>query len=576
MTDQTPISADTRKRAQESAILARNTAIERTLLVLEFTADGMVMAANDNFSQLLDVRAETLVGQRFGNLCHEGAAEEAAAPAFWKEVADGQSRLAAIRLAVQNRPPVWVRLSFARMDDAPGVPTRVLAVGMDISRDGLARFDAEARLQAMDHAVALVEFDMEGHVTTANQNYLKLTGYTLDEVTCQPHTVFCDPETAAAPAYRDLWAALRRGQVCHGEYKRMGKDDRDIWLRASYTPIRGANGVLERILKIAYDITPQRLSTAEYEAKLEAIDRATAVVEFDLDGNVITANDNFLSVMGYSPREIIGQHHAMFCVPEYVRTREYADFWIGLNQGNFQSGRFHRIGKHGRDVWIQATYNPVLDLRGKPRRIVKYATDVTEQVRLEQKIAARSQETAGVADRLGRTIEEINRSTETANKLANQTEMKADEGGVALKSALESIDLIQKSATGIAEIVRVISEIAGQTNLLAFNAEIEAARAGEHGIGFSVVAGEVRKLAERSSTAARDISRLIEESLVRIGMGTERAHAAQNAFSAIAASVGDTSSAIEVITRSALAQDEVARHIVTLIQELAATAHEPL
>ncbi|MFD2781432.1 methyl-accepting chemotaxis protein [Novosphingobium pokkalii] len=123
--------------------------------------------------------------------------------------------------------------------------------------------------------------------------------------------------------------------------------------------------------------------------------------------------------------------------------------------------------------------------------------------------------------------------------------------------------------------MRVISEIAGQTNLLAFNAEIEAARAGEHGIGFSVVAGEVRKLAERSSTAARDISRLIEESLVRIGMGTERAQAAQNAFSAIAASVGDTSTAIEVITRSALAQDEVARHIVTLIQELAATAHEP-
>jgi methyl-accepting chemotaxis protein len=194
---------------------------------------------------------------------------------------------------------------------------------------------------------------------------------------------------------------------------------------------------LQRVLKIAYDITEQRLAAAEYEAKLEAIDRAMAVVEFDLDGNVISANDNFLSVMGYSPREIIGRHHAMFCLPDYVRTREYADFWIALNQGHFQSGRFHRIGKHNRDVWIQATYNPVLDLRGKPRRIVKYATDVTEQVQLEQKIAARSQETAGVADRLGRTIDEINRSTETANKLANQTEMKADEGGVALKSALD-------------------------------------------------------------------------------------------------------------------------------------------
>ncbi|WP_179504468.1 MULTISPECIES: PAS domain-containing methyl-accepting chemotaxis protein [unclassified Sphingomonas] len=575
MTDQTPISASERKRAQEGAAQARTTAMERALLLCEFTADGQLVSANENFAQLLGERPEDLVGRRYVNLCHKGAVEDSAAPAFWQRAADGHAQVTAVRLAVGDREPAWVRLAFSRLDADDSTPARILAVGIDISRDGLARFDAEAKLDALDHAVALVEFNMDGQVLAANENYLKLTGYTLDEVLGEQHTLFCDAETASSDAYRELWNTLRRGQSCHGAYKRFGKNESDIWVHASYTPIRGADGRLQRILKIAYDITAQRLATAEYEAKLEAIDRAMAVVEFDLDGNVITANDNFLSVMGYSPREIIGQHHAMFCLPEYVRTREYADFWISLNQGQFQSGRFHRVGKHNRDVWIQATYNPVLDLRGKPRRIVKYATDVTEQVQLEQKIAARSQETAGVADRLGRTIEEINRSTATANKLANQTEMKADEGGVALKSALESIELIQKSATGIAEIVRVISEIAGQTNLLAFNAEIEAARAGEHGIGFSVVAGEVRKLAERSSTAARDISRLIEESLVRIGMGTERAQAAQSAFSAIAASVGDTSTAIEVITRSALAQDEVARNIVTLIQELAATAHEP-
>lgn len=575
MTDQTPISATDRKRAQENATVQRNDAIERALLLCEFTGDGVIIGANENFAHLLGEPAEDLVGRRYHNLCHEGLQDPSTEPAFWQRLADGQGQVAALRLAVQDRPPVWVRLAFTRLDTAEGLPTRILAVGIDISRDGLARFNAQAKLGALDHAVALVEFTMDGEVVAANENYLKLTGYTLADVMGQSHTLFCDKDTAASDAYRELWAALRRDQVCHGAYKRVGKNETDIWVRASYTPIRGADGKLERVLKIAYDITAERLSTAEYEAKLEAIDRAMAVVEFDLDGNVVSANDNFLSVMGYSPREILGQHHAMFCLPEFVRTREYADFWIALNQGQFQSGRFHRVGKHNRDVWIQATYNPVLDLRGKPRRIVKYATDVTEQVRLEQKIAARSQETAGVADRLGRTIEEINRSTETANKLANLTETKADEGGVALKSALESIELIQKSATGIAEIVRVISEIAGQTNLLAFNAEIEAARAGEHGIGFSVVAGEVRKLAERSSTAARDISRLIEESLVRIGIGTERAQAAQSAFSAIAASVGDTSSAIEVITRSALAQDEVARHIVTLIQELAAAAHEP-
>jgi methyl-accepting chemotaxis protein len=258
----------------------------------------------------------------------------------------------------------------------------------------------------------------------------------------------------------------------------------------------------------------------------------------------------------------------MFCSPDYIRTSEYADFWLKLNRGELHAGRFHRVGKYDRDVYIQATYNPIFDLRGNPVRIVKYAFDVTDQVKLESEIVGRASDMSGLVDRLSDSILSINNATDVARNLSQSTRSDAETGSEALGRAIEAIELIQKSSAGIAEIVTIIGEIAGQTNLLAFNAEIEAARAGEHGVGFSVVAGEVRKLAERSSTAARDISRLIDESITRISLGTDRSRDANSAFSGIVQSVQKTGSAIEEITRSADAQDRVSAEVVDLIRRL--------
>ena len=328
-----------------------------------------------------------------------------------------------------------------------------------------------------------------------------------------------------------------------------------------------------KIVKFAIDVTESKLRNSEFESKVAAVDQGMAVIEFDLDGKVLQANDNFLRAMGYSLREIVGQHHSMFCSPDYILSEEYRDFWLKLNKGERFTGRFHRVGKFNRDVWIQATYSPILDLKGQPMRVVKYAHDVTDQVKLEQQIKSKTDDMNRTVAELGAAITEITRSTGTATQLAGETQQNAETGFEALRKSIEAIELIQKSSTEIADIVKVISDIAGQTNLLAFNAAIEAARAGEHGVGFSVVAGEVRKLAERSSQAAREIAKLIEESSSRVNVGSDRSQHAKAAFERIVGSVAKTGESIKQIAASTETQQQASKSVERLIEQLmAATA----
>jgi methyl-accepting chemotaxis protein len=427
----------------------------------------------------------------------------------------------------------------------------------------------DALWKAINRSQAIIEFDLQGRVVSANANFLDLMGYTLDEIVGQHHRIFCDPAEISTPEYRTFWQQLAQGELMAGEYRRLTQSGKEVWLQATYNPVHDADGKPYRVIKMATDISAEKHLAAEYEGKVNAMDRALAVIEFDLKGNILSANRNFLDTMGYQADDIIGHHHRMFCEPDYVTSREYRDFWQSLGRGEFFSGRFMRFGNHGRRVWIQATYNPIFNADGAPYKVVKFATDITDQVELEEHIQTLTEAMSVSLQQLNASIASIAENTQLTRELARATQQEAEHGTRSLDDSRTAMTAIQKSSEDINDIVQVIGEIASQTNLLAFNAAIEAVRAGEHGLGFSVVADEVRKLAEKSADATRQINRLLGESLKRIESGNTVSQRAADSFGRIVDGVGQTTASVEKIASSAGEQLETAKHVDNLIRDLA-------
>ncbi|MDH3888880.1 MAG: PAS domain S-box protein [Gammaproteobacteria bacterium] len=240
--------------------------------------------------------------------------------------------------------------------------------------------DMLAIYEALDRVQAIIEFELDGTVVSANENFLRLFGYEVNEVVGHHHRMFCDPAYVESDAYAEFWKKLGRGEFHAAEFKRLAKDGREIWLQASYNPVLDSDGKPIRVVKFATDVTASKLQIAEYEGKIRAIERAQAVIEFELDGTVITANDNFLDIFGYSLDEVVGKHHRIFCDPGYAESLEYKRFWQKLGRGEYEADEFKRVTRDGAEVWLQASYNPIFDMEGRPLKIVKFASDITVEV----------------------------------------------------------------------------------------------------------------------------------------------------------------------------------------------------
>ena len=542
-------------------------------------------------------------------------------------------------------------------------------------RDELGR--SRGLLAAIDRSLALIEFDTKGNVISANENFCRTLGYSLEEIKGRHHSLFVDPAWRDSQDYRSFWDRLGAGQFDAGQYKRIGKGGREVWIQASYNPVLDGEGRPVRVVKLATDITAEKLRAADHEGQMAAIGKSQAVIEFDLKGNVLSANDNFCRTLGYALEEIKGRHHSLFVEPAYRDSMEYRHFWERLSGGQYDAGQYRRVGKAGREVWIQASYNPIFDASGKPFKVVKYAADITERTIAAREFESELQKVVGtacegrfdlrfstekktgffldVAQRTNQLLETIDLSlrdmkqsleamsagdltqdlerplpglfdelkqavNETLDRLrgvindvrgnadnlasaatqisstaqglsqgANEQAASVEETSAAVEQMTASIsqnadnakvtDGMARKAAGeaseggeavgetvvamksIANKIGIIDDIAYQTNLLALNAAIEAARAGEHGKGFAVVAAEVRKLAERSQVAAQEIGELASGSV-------KKAEQAGSLLAEIVPAIKKTSDLVQEITAASDEQSTGVGQINTAMSQL--------
>jgi len=771
-------------RTSQADLLGQVAAINRSSAVIEFALDGTILFANDKFLETMGYSRDEVIGRHHSIFVASGERDSAEYRNFWEKLRRGDYDAGQYKRVAKGGREVWIQASYNPVLDARGRPVRVIKFATDITAQKNMAADYEGQLSAVSKSQAVIHFRLDGTILWANENFLQTMGYTLEEIRGKHHGIFVDSVHRQSTEYRLFWEKLGRGDFDSGQYKRIGRDGREIWIQATYNPILDLNGKPFKVVKYAIDITEQKLKAADYEGQLNAVSKAQAVIEFKLDGTILDANENFLKTMGYTLEEIRGKHHSMFVDPQQRDTAEYRQFWEKLGRGDYDSGEYRRIGKSGAEVWIQASYNPILDLNGKAFKVVKYATDITQQKRQNEMNAAfkgaldnlgsnvmvadtnlqiiymnntvREMMSAAQSDirkdlpnfdvaqlmganidafhknpghqrrmlatldktftaqlklggrtlqiianpmldgsgkRLGTVVEWADRTVELAveseikalvntansgdltmrmdlagksgvfaeigkgiNQLTdNMTEVvsrvqaaatevsrgaeeitqgnidlsrrteeqasgleetassmeemtstvkqnadnaskasqlataardQADKGGAVVNKAIRAMTEINDSSRKIVDIIGVIDEIAFQTNLLALNAAVEAARAGEQGRGFAVVATEVRNLAGRSATAAKEIKGLIHDSVKKVEEGsslvTQSGQTLEHIVSAvkkvsdiigeIAGASQEQSTGIEQVNKAVMQLDEMTQQNAALVEQASAAS----
>lgn len=480
-------------------------AIGRSQATIEFALDGTILTANENFLKALGYGLEEIKGKHHSMFVPADQRGGAAYKAFWSALKSGEFQAAEFKRIAKGGREIWIEASYNPVLDGDGKPVKVVKIATDITAKKINAMTEASKVSAIGRAQAVIEFKLDGTIVTANQNFCQALGYSLAEIEGKHHSLFVAPAERDSAAYREFWARLNRGEYQAGEYKRIGKGGREVWILASYNPLLDENGKPFGVAKFATDVTAEKLKNADLAGQISAIDKAQAVIEFNMDGTIITANANFLGTLGYSLAEIKGKHHSMFVEQSERDGAAYREFWATLNRGQYQAAEYKRIGKGGKEVYIQASYNPILDLNGKPFKVVKYATDTTRQVLVRMG----NERVRGMMESVAAGSEELNASVREISEAMTKSRETAMSAVEQVASADAQAQRLTEAAKAMSGIIEMINSITSQINLLALNATIESARAGEAGRGFAVVASEVKSLANQARQATDKIGQEI-------------------------------------------------------------------
>jgi methyl-accepting chemotaxis protein len=534
-------------------------AIKKSQGTIEFTLDGKILDANANFLGLMGYELSEVRGQHHSMFVDAEFARSDAYRKFWERLKAGESFTAEFQRFGKGGKEIWIQATYNSVLDGSGRPYKVFKVATDITEKKLQAADYAGQIEAISKSQAVIEFELDGTIIKANENFLATMSYSLGEIKGKHHRIFVDKDYAQSDAYQKFWRDLASGKHLANEFQRFGKGGKEVWIQASYNPILDMAGRPFKVVKYATDITEQKLQAANFAGQIEAIHKSQAVISFEMDGTIRNANANFLNAVGYKFDEVVGKHHSMFVDPDEVKSPEYREFWEALRRGEPKVAEFRRLGKGGKEVWIQASYNPVMDMNGRPIKVVKYATDITRQIQARRKAKGLAETSSTSAEAVASASEEMLAAIQEISESMHRSQEAMTDIVAKTEEANEVRDDLETTSESMAGIVQIIRDLAEQVNLLALNATIEAARAGEAGKGFAVVAGEVKNLANQTAKATDEIESQID-AMMQI---TKRVVASTDGISTSAESV---SGYIDSITSAVEEQTSVTQDISKNIQ----------